>query len=84
MLNGDEVGADEGNMVHLTEHPDDTGMIDPLDHDREQVGKESGLFLEVERQSFVVTERPIVRNRSQKRLTSERTSRRWRRERQHP
>ncbi len=54
MLHGDEVRADEGNMVDRPEHLDDTSMIDTGNEDSEEVGKECRLFLEVERQCFVV------------------------------
>jgi len=41
-------------VVHLTEHPDHTGVIDTGDHYAEKIGQEGGLFLEVESQSLVV------------------------------
>lgn len=54
MLHGDEVRADEGNMVDRPEHLDDASVIDTGNEDGEEVGKECRLFLEVECECFVV------------------------------
>lgn len=41
-------------MINLTEHADDTAVIDTGDQYGQQIGKQGGLFLEVEGQRLVV------------------------------
>ena len=54
MLNSDEVGPDERNVVDLTEHLDNSRMIDTWNHDCQEISEERRLLLKVERQSLVV------------------------------
>jgi hypothetical protein len=56
MLNGDQVWANQGNVVDLPERLDDAGVIDAGDEDRQEIGKQSWLLLEVEGDSLVVAE----------------------------
>jgi hypothetical protein len=55
MLDSDKVGADEGNMIHLTEHANNTSVVNARNKDSQQIGKECWLLLEVECQRLVVT-----------------------------
>ena len=41
-------------MVDLLEHPHDTRVVNARDHDRQEIRKECGLLLEVERERLVV------------------------------
>ena len=50
MLDGDEVRADKGDVVNLSERPDNSRVIDTRNENSKQVGKECGLFLKVERE----------------------------------
>jgi hypothetical protein len=54
MLNSNEVGPDERDMVDLAEHANDSAVVDARNHDSKEVSEEGGLLLEVERQSLVV------------------------------
>ena len=60
MLDGDEVRADERDVVNLSERPDNSGVIDTGDENCKQVGKECGLFLKVERERLVVARKMSV------------------------
>ena len=60
MLNSNKVRANEGDVVHLAEHSDHTGMIDAGDQHTQKIGQQRWLFLEVERQSLVVAGHKIV------------------------
>ena len=48
MLDGDEIGADERNMIHLPKGTDNPAMINSRNQDGKEIGQEGGLFLEVE------------------------------------
>ena len=54
MLHGDEVGADERNVINRPKRLHDTGMVDTRDKDGEEISEESRLFLKVESEGFVV------------------------------
>ena len=54
MLNGDEVGANEGYMIDLLEHANNAAVVDTGNQHREQVREKGWLFLKVERQTLVV------------------------------
>ena len=54
VLDGDEVRADERDVVNLGERPDHSGVIDTGNENSEQVGKECRLFLKVEGEVLVV------------------------------
>ena len=54
VLDGDEVRADKGDVVNLSEGPDNSRVIDTGNENSKQVGKERGLFLQVEREGLVV------------------------------
>ena len=54
MLHGDQVRANERDVVHLPEHTDNAGVVDAGNENGEEVGKEGGLFLEVEREGLVI------------------------------
>lgn len=54
MLHGDEIRADQWDMVDLAEHPDDTRMVDSRNHDGQQIGEEVRLLLQVESERLVV------------------------------
>ena len=54
MLHGDEVGADERNVVDLTEHLNNTSVVDTWDQRGQQVSEKSRLLLQVERKRLVV------------------------------
>ena len=41
-------------MVNLLEHADDTGVIDARDHDRQEIGEQGRLLLQVEGEGLVV------------------------------
>ena len=49
-MHGDQVRANERDVVHLPEHTDNAGVVDAGNENGEEVGEEGGLFLEVERQ----------------------------------
>jgi hypothetical protein len=55
MLNGDKVRSNEGYVVHLAEHAHNTAVVNARNQNGEEVIKEGRVFLEVERQSLVVT-----------------------------
>ena len=48
MLDGDEIGTDEGNMIHLPKGADNSAMVNSRNEDGQEIGQEGGLFLEVE------------------------------------
>ena len=54
MLHGDEVGADERNVINRPERLHNTGMVDTRNKDGEEISEEGRLFLEVEGEGFVV------------------------------
>lgn len=54
MLNSDEIRADKGNVVHLPECPHHSAVINARNENGEEISQKCGLFLEVERQRFVV------------------------------
>ena len=56
MLHGDEVGADERNVINRPERLHDTGMVDTRDEDGEEISEEGRLLLKVESEGFVVAE----------------------------
>jgi hypothetical protein len=55
MLNGDEICANERDVIDLPESADDARMIDSRNINSQKVRQESQLFLRIERQSFVIT-----------------------------
>lgn len=55
MLDSDEVRADKGDVVHLPECPHHSAVVNARNQNGEEVSQKCGLFLEVERQRFVVT-----------------------------
>ena len=54
MLDSYEVCADKGNMVDLSEHLDDAGVVDTRNENGKEISEERRLLLKVERQSLVV------------------------------
>ena len=54
MLYGDKVRSYERDVVNLLEHADDTGVIDARDHDRQEIGEQGRLLLQVEGEGLVV------------------------------
>lgn len=54
MLDSDEVGANERDMIDLTEHADDAGVVNTRNKNSQQVGKKCWLLLEIECQGLVV------------------------------
>jgi hypothetical protein len=55
MLNNDEICANERDMIDLAESADDARMVNSRNSNSQKVGQERQLFLQIERQSFVVT-----------------------------
>ena len=56
MLDSNEICADERNVINLPEHLDNTCVVDTRNEDSEKIGEERRLFLQVEREGFVVAE----------------------------
>ena len=54
MLDSDEVRADERGVLYLVEHTNNPGVINARNENGEEISQKCGLFLEVERQRFVV------------------------------
>ena len=54
VLNCNEIRTDQRDVVDLPEHLDDTAVVNARNENSEQVGEESRLLLEVERESLVV------------------------------
>jgi hypothetical protein len=55
MLNIDEIYANEKDVINLAESADDARMVNSRNKNGQKVGQESELFLQIERQSFVIT-----------------------------
>ena len=45
----------ERNVVDLSEHSNNTAVINPMNENSEEVCQKCGLFLEVESKGFVIT-----------------------------
>ena len=59
LLYSNEIGADQGNVVDLSKHSDNTAVINTRNEDSEEVCQKCGLFLKVESKGFVIT---VVKN----------------------
>ena len=55
MLNSNEICANERDVIDLAESADDARMVNSRNKNRQKVGQESRLFLQIECQSFVIT-----------------------------
>lgn len=55
LLYSNEIWANQRNVVDLSEHSNNTAVINPRNEDSEEVRQKCGLFLEVESKGFVVT-----------------------------
>lgn len=54
MLHGDQVRANERNVIDLLEHANYARMVDARNHDREKVCEQRRLLLKVERKGLVI------------------------------
>lgn len=54
MLDCDKIRADERYIVLSAKYADDTAMVNARDQNGEQVGKESGLLLQIEREGLKI------------------------------
>ncbi len=83
MLNGDEVGADKRDVVDLPEHANHSAVVDARNQNGKKVSEESGLLLEIEGESLVVT---VTSHQLQHESIEnvQHTSRRWPHEQQPP
>ena len=59
VLHGDQVGADQWDVVDLAEHLHHTAVVDARDEDGQKVCQESRLLLQVERESLVIAAKMV-------------------------
>ena len=55
MLNSNEICVNERDVIDLAESADDARMVNSRNKNRQKVGQDSRLFLQIEYQSFVIT-----------------------------
>ena len=55
MLYSNEVGADERNVINLSEGADNAAVVDTRDKDSKEISQQGRLLLEVEGEGFVVS-----------------------------
>lgn len=54
MLDSNQVSPNERYVVNLSEHANDTSMIDSGNEDSKEISQQGGVLLQIECQSFVV------------------------------
>lgn len=55
MLNGNEICPNQGNMVYLAEHTDNTGVFNAGNEDSEKISQKRRLLLKVECERLVIS-----------------------------
>jgi hypothetical protein len=76
MLNGDEIGTNEWDVIKLTEGFHDAAVVNAWYHDRQKIGEKGRLLLQIESESLVVAaQKSAGVNERSGRLTFQRSPR---------